>query len=274
MLSMSFTVRSVDAAFADALSWHLQPFRRDKPEQHAFPVDLFVQEEDQPRSPPPYSFFFATSFGMRHPYLPGVLEFALWRVNAGVQERVRDYLLLHAGAVKRDEAVVLLPAKMESGKSATVIALLEAGFSYLSDEFGAIDPISGLAYPVPKAIHVGEETLHLFPGLRERLRDRSGLNGRLNRRFIRPGDVGTDVGGTGVVRSIVFLSNDFGGPPRLLPVSSAQAVQEMAATSFNLFRYADRGVVLLSRIAKDAPAFRLEGGAPRERAALIEDRLG
>jgi hypothetical protein len=270
---MSFTIRSVDVSFADALAWHLEPFARDKPERHAFPVDMFVQEEDQDASPRPYSFFFATSFGMRHTYLPSIMEFALWRVNAGVQEIVRDHLLLHAGAVQRDDGVVLLPARMDAGKSSTVIALLEAGFSYLSDEFGAIDPISGAAYPVPKTIHVDEETLDLFPGLADRLSDRSGMNGRLQQRFVRPADLGADVGAPGDIRSIVFLSPAFDGPPRLAPVTSAQAVEEMASTSFNLFRYEDRGVILLSRIAKGAPAFRLEGGTPRERAEILAERL-
>jgi hypothetical protein len=273
MLSMSFTVRSVDVGFADALDWHLQPFGRDKPEQHAFPVDLFIQEEDQNVSPPPYSFFFATSFGMTHTFLPSVLEYALWRVNAGIQQRVRDFLLLHAGAVKRDQTVVLLPAKMDSGKSSTVLGLLEAGFSYLSDEFAALDPISGAAYPVPKTIHVDAGTLDLFPGLEDRLRDRDGMNAKLNQRFVRPVDVDASAGGAGPVGSIVFLGQEFDGPPRLVPVPAAKAVEEMAATSFNLFRYEDRGVVLLARIAKEAPAFRLEGGSPRERAAVLAERL-
>jgi hypothetical protein len=273
MLSMSFTVRSVNVPFADALDWHLEPFRRTNPEQNAFPVDLFVQEEDLPVSPSPYSFFFATSFGKRHPYLPGVLEYALWRVNAGIQERVRDFLLLHAGAVMRGDSVVLLPAKMDSGKSSTVVGMLEAGFTYLSDEFGALDPISGMAYPAPKTIHIDAETLTFFPGLGDRLKDREGMNEKLNQRFVRPVDLGTGVGGPGAVRSIVFLSPVFDGPPRLVPVSAAQAVEGMAATSFNLFRYEERGVILLSRIAKEAAAFRLEGGTPRERAALMAEKL-
>jgi hypothetical protein len=273
MLSMSFTVRSVDAAFADALAWHLEPFKRATPEQHAFPADMFVREEDEGADPVPYSFFFATSFGIRHANLPDVLRFALWRVNAGVQERVRDYLLLHAGAVARDGGVVLLPAKMESGKSSTVVALLESGFSYLSDEFGAIDPISNQAYPVPKTIHLDWETVKLFPGLADRLRDKEGMNRDLAQRFVRPEDVGAGTSGPGPVRSIVFITSEFEGPPRLTPVSSAQAVEDMAATSFNLFRYGERGVILLSRIAKEAPAFRLEGGTPQQRAELLGERL-
>lgn len=273
MLSMAFTVRSVDAAFADALAWHLEPFRRDRPEPNSFPVDMFVREEDQGVDPPPYSFFFATSFGIRHQFIVDVLRFALWRINAGVQERVRDYLLLHAGAVARNGGVTLLPAKMDSGKSSTVVALLESGFSYLSDEFGAIDPVSARAFPVPKTVTMGWETLQLFPGLQERLRDREGMNGELPQRFVRPADLGTDTAPAGPVTSIVFPAPEFDGPPRLTPVSSAQAVEEMAATSFNLYRYAGRGVVLMSRVAKEAPAFTLRGGTPRERAELIAEQL-
>jgi hypothetical protein len=162
---------------------------------------------------------------------------------------------------------------MDSGKSSTVIGLLEAGFSYLSDEFGALDPISGAVYPVPKTIHIDAHTLGLFPGLEERLRDRGGMNSRLNQRFVRAEDVEANAGEAGPVGSIVFLSPEFDGPPRLVPLPTAQAVEEMAATSFNLFRYEDRGVVLLARIAKEAPAFRLEGGSPHERAALLAERL-
>jgi hypothetical protein len=47
----------------------------------------------------------------------------------------------------------------------------------------------------------------------------------------------------------------------------------MAESSFNLYRYGERGVVLLSRIAAGAPAFELRGGTPADRADLISDRL-
>ena len=75
------------------------------------------------------------------------------------------------------------------------------------------------------------------------------------------------------VRAIVVPVAEFDGPPRLERLSSAAAVETMAASSFNLFRYGERGVVLLSRIAKDAEAFHLIGGTPRERGALLQERF-
>jgi hypothetical protein len=47
----------------------------------------------------------------------------------------------------------------------------------------------------------------------------------------------------------------------------------MARSSFNLFRYKDRGTVVLGRVAQGADAFYLEGGTPRERAAFLVEQL-
>jgi hypothetical protein len=274
VLSMAFTVRSVDAEFSAAMRWHLDPFRREVGDQHAFPVDVFIQEEDRQLRPSVYSSFFATSPGIRHASLLDHLQHLLWAVNDGVGKRVRDFLLLHAGAVGSDGGAILLPAKMDSGKSTTVVAMLETGFAYLSDEFGAVDPITGHLYPAAKRIAVGWETLAHLPGLEERLRDRSVDGFALPQRFIRPEDVGSSVSPPLPVRAIIVPVADFDGPPRLEPLSSAAAVETMAGSSFNLFRYGDRGVVLLSRLAREAEAFRLLGGTPRERGGLLKERFG
>jgi hypothetical protein len=90
---------------------------------------------------------------------------------------------------------------------------------------------------------------------------------------VRPEDVEAEVAGPTPVGWIVFPSDDFEGQARLEPVSKAGSVEAMAANSFNLYRYGDRGVVLLSRIAKDAEAFELVGGSIQDRVDLIVDRL-
>jgi hypothetical protein len=160
---------------------------------------------------------------------------------------------------------------MESGKSSLVLALLQHGFQYLSDEFGAIDPVTMNAYPVPKRISLGWQSLSLFPGLEDRLSDRAGLNRSVPTRFVRPEDVGSTEGADGEVAWLVFPTPMFEGPARLVPMTSAQAVKAMAECSFNLFRYQERGVILLSRIAQGARAYRLEGGTPQARAELIAE---
>lgn len=270
---MAFTLRSADAAFAEAMRWHLEPFQLAQQVPSMFPLDLFIEEEDRQAASPPYSLFLATSFAFKHPSLIDVLQHGLWAINQAVQKRVRDYLLLHAGAVARDGKVGFLPAAMESGKSSLVLALLQLGFEYLSDEFGAIDPVTGYAYPVPKRLSLGWHSLSLFPGLEDRLADRDGLNSSVPTRFVRPEDVGSTEASSGGVEWLVFPTPVFDSPARLVPISSAEAVKAMAECSFNLYRYQERGVILLSRIAQGASAYRLEGGTPQARAELIASAL-
>ena len=153
------------------------------------------------------------------------------------------------------------------------LGLLEKRFSYLSDDLAAIDSVTERAYPFPKRIKLIPDALGSFPGLEERLEDRKFVPFRLWERFARPEDVGAQVADPASIRWLVFPTTDFDGPPRLLPMSKAVSVKEMAANCFNLYRYGERGVVLLTRIAQEAQAFRLEGGSLRERVDLLTDRL-
>jgi hypothetical protein len=264
----------VEPRFAEAMRWHLAPFRREGGDQHAFPVDLFVQQEDLGGEPPLFSSFFASEPGMRHAALSSHVQHLLWAINHAVGDRVRDHLLLHAGSVAIGGGGILLPATAGSGKSSTVLGMLEAGFSYLSDEFGAIDPVSGSLYPVAKRIVIGWEAMKHFPGLEERLQDPSDPDLSLPQRFVRPEDVDAPTSSVVAPRAIVVPIGDFEGSPRLEPLTAAAAVETMAASSFNLFRYGERGVVLLARVAQQAPAFRLVGGTPRDRGALLRERFG
>jgi hypothetical protein len=198
---------------------------------------------------------------------------ALWDVHGIVPRATRDFLDLHAGSLSREGHGLLLPASQDVGKSTLSVALMAVGFEYLSDEVAAIDPITGKVYPFPKKVQLEAETMRFFPGLAERLDDRSGLTGRLLARFIAPDDVGARVGQPARPKWIVFLDPDRSGPPRLEPVARAAAVERMAENCSNLYRYGDRGVVLLSRVAQDADAFTLSGGNPTERAELLAERL-
>lgn len=270
LLSVDVNVRSCDEEVSARLRWHLEPFLHRKHEAGALMVDLYPLEAsdrhdrwyawhlqgDEPRSGP----------------MQDLLNHAVWQMHALVPQRAGDFLFLHAGAVVRDGAAMLLPAVRDAGKSTTVAGLLEAGFSYLSDELGAIDPITVRAYPFPKRISLDDASLRFFPGLSERLSDREGVGRWLYQRYVRPEDLGSTTAPATRITSIVFLAPEHEGPPRLEPVSQAEAVHEMAAQCFNLYRYEGRGVILLSRIASEARAYRLSGGTPQERAALLADR--
>jgi hypothetical protein len=261
------TVRTTEPAWAEALAWHLEPFRVREPGDRDLEFWLYRPEEKDD------AYRYQGSEILDWEALSPALLHALWDIHAIVPKVTRDFLDLHAASVSRNGHGVLLPASPDVGKSTLTVALRTVGFDYLSDEIAAVDPVTDLVYPFPKRVQLEPEALEFFPGLAERLDDRQGLSGRLRARFIRPEDVGAKVSPPVRPRWIVFLEEDRSGSPRLEPVSRAAAVERMAENSSNLYRYGERGVILLSRLAQNAEAFSLSGGNPSERADLLSERL-
>jgi hypothetical protein len=264
-------VRSIDAELTDALRWHLEPFWITDRERGSIPVTI---------NPSPDERALYRYNGSQRADLStatGTLRYAIRDLNGMAPRWSRDFLSIHAAVVGEDDSAVVLPGEMETGKSTTTAALLEQGFEYLSDEAASIDPVTGRVFPFPKRIWLHRDALRFFPGLEERLGDGEGLNGELLGRYperhVRPEDLGSQVGSPSPARWIVFLEADRGGPPRLEPFPKAEAVERMAHNSFNLYRYADRGVVLLSRVVEGAETLRLSGGTPKERAEAIRERV-
>jgi hypothetical protein len=200
-----------------------------------------------------------------------LLRLAISDIYQFVGHTTSDYLLLHAGSVARAGNALLLPAEPDAGKSTLVAALLSSGFEYLSDEFGAIDPITGRAHPVQKRIALDQDALRFFPGLDRRLTDQVGLSETLFQRYVRPEDVSAQVAQPARTRWVVFPSADWEGRPRLRPLTKAATAQKMAEKGFNLYRLGEEGVLLLTEVAGEADSFALDGGTPVERASLLSE---
>jgi hypothetical protein len=257
---------------AEALRWHLEPFRRLQPDPGAIDAMVYVAEEDE--ASPQLSYFRGQEKLFSHPDPQRLFRYAVWDIHYTASQFVRSFLALHAGAVSMGGQGLLLPAPQETGKSTIVAALLQRGFDYLSDEVGALDPVTRRMYPFPKFLYLAPEAVDLFPGLEPRLQDRNGRARSSLDRTVRPSDLGASVAGPVPVRWLVFMSRDREGPARLTEVPRAVAVEQMAKNAFNLYRYADRGVVLLARVSEAAETYRLGGGTALERADLLSERFG
>jgi hypothetical protein len=266
-------VRSTHAGLADDLRWYLAPFRRPRYEEGAFSVQVYVTEEDEGENPPPYSLFIANERKARLPSVDYLLKSAKEKINHFTFENVRAFLALHAGSVATREGALLLPAPPDTGKTTMVAALIEQGFAYLSDEVGAIDPVTTKVYPFPRRLDLDPKQLELFPNVADRVREIRGRQGQPVGGTLTPEDLDAEVSGPAPPRYLVFMAADREGPPRLTPIRAAEAVERMAANCFNLYRYEERGVILLTRVAKNAEAFRLDGGTARERTSLLTERF-
>lgn len=73
-----------------------------------------------------------------------------WGCNWFLGQRLNDCLLLHAGVLEKNGHAIVLPAIPGSGKSTLTAALALRGWRLLSDEFGALDPATGVFRPILK----------------------------------------------------------------------------------------------------------------------------
>lgn len=73
-------------------------------------------------------------------------------LTIALQLQRADLFFLHAAVLALDDRAVVLSAPSGTGKSTLALALLEAGFDYLSDELAPIDLQSLTVHPFPHAL--------------------------------------------------------------------------------------------------------------------------
>ena len=83
----------------------------------------------------------------------------------------RDFLFVHAGVVQWKGRAVVVPGRTETGKSSLVMALVNAGGAYFSDEYAVLDR-EGRVHAYPKALSERRE------GGRPRLHSAKALGGQ------------------------------------------------------------------------------------------------
>lgn len=164
-----------------------------------------------------------------------------------------DLLFIHSAVVEFEGAAMLLVAPSGTGKSTTTWALLNNGFSYLSDELAPIDLTTMTIHPYPHAINLKarppmydlpdgclftSQTIHV-PSTKYS-----------NSIQFKPA----------VLKAIVFLEyNQTLSEPEISRVSTAQASAKLYANSLNILAHSssDYGMMAAIKIASEAQNFQL-----------------
>ncbi len=68
----------------------------------------------------------------------------------------RDFLFVHAGVVGWKGRAIVVPGRTETGKSSLILALVQAGGEYFSDEYAVLDG-EGRVHPYPKPLSQRQE---------------------------------------------------------------------------------------------------------------------
>ena len=148
-----------------------------------------------------------------------------WHLNQRVMLETRSHLVVHAGAASLGDRAVVLPGDPDAGKSTLTVALVSAGFAYLSDEAAAVDLATGLVCPYPRAIALERGRGPCFRTGATNCRatpHRGSLVG-----FARSNPARL-VGRPCPARAVVFPHLEPGTPAELTPISRAESVRRLA----------------------------------------------
>lgn len=198
---------------------------------------------------------------------PAAIRTLLWYLNQVALETAH-YAVLHAGAVSQDRRAVILPARMDAGKSTLVAALVDQGFDYLSDEFAPIHLADGTLVPYrgPLGLDPGSFPLfpHLKPQLAEEFEDLSHWHVLV--------DPKAQVGSAPMVpHAVVFPSYRQGAPCSLTRLAPTEAVHLAADQALNLFDLGRPAFHALSELVRAAPAYELVFGELADACAAVGD---
>lgn len=176
------------------------------------------------------------------------------RLNRLVLDHEPDRLHLHAGAVTRGDATVLVVGSSHAGKSTLVAKLVEKGWSYLSDEQIGVTPDGRLvAFPRPITLRVGSWSL-FDEALFSRKPEHS-----LDRMEIAPSQLGTVYRGGPLAPTLIVCPDVSILEPMVQALPVAESVSRLLAESLDLERSGESGLQSMVEIATQAPSFEVLG---------------
>lgn len=175
-----------------------------------------------------------------------------------------DLLFLHAAVLELDGRCLALCGPSGAGKSTTTFALLNHGFSYLSDELAPIDVARGVVHPYAHAL-----CLKSAPPLPYRLPSAAiNVGATLHvpvaalpgRRTLQPAPLA----------ALVFLGSrgSLRATP-LTPLSAASASARVLSCTLNALAHPHAGLDAAVAIASGVPAFELDAGDLRAAAEVL-----
>lgn len=184
------------------------------------------------------------------------LQYLFRHINVESCWQTGDLLLIHAGAaVTRHGEGVVLPGASGSGKTTLVAGLLRSGFAYLSDEAGAIDPVTRRLFPYQRTLCLKEGTFELFSEFEGRAGTLPPLRGEW---YVRPETLGPAPSAEPChVRYVIAPRYKKGSDVQLASISRAEAVAVLWDALWNRATYGERALHLLTEVMTGADGFRM-----------------
>lgn len=201
-----------------------------------------------------------------HETLWGVTDALRYGMLELCEARLQTFVTLHAAAVARDGELILLAGESGAGKTTLTLALLDAGWTYLSDDLAPVSVTTGLVHPFPKPLGVKDAPAW------ERVRDAFGSVALPppTGSFLLPATRWGVASEPLPVSALLFPKY---GPDAALEVEPLSAARAAALASAYLRRLDPSTVALLKQLCEGATCARLTYSSTADAFAAIEDVL-
>jgi hypothetical protein len=185
-------------------------------------------------------------------------------LTLALQRRRPDLFFLHAAAVALRDRVAVLAAPPGTGKSTLAMALLDRGFTYLSDELAPIDITSLLVCPYPHAVCLKSHPVRVPQGALA-----------VGRRFhVSPGLLAAAIADEPLpVAAFVFLRRGPGSEALSRRLRAAAGATHLLANTLNALAHKRDGLAVAADLAQRVPSFEMDTSSLRAACAEVETIL-
>lgn len=88
-----------------------------------------------------------------------------WGLNWCIANKAHQYLIFHAAIIEKEGRAILMPGVPGAGKSTFCTALVQNGWSLMSDELALLGVPDGKVHPLPKPISLKNESIKVVNSL-------------------------------------------------------------------------------------------------------------
>jgi HprK-related kinase A len=212
------------------------------------------------------------------PFLPLAASqaFAMleWGLNWCVSSHCHQYLIVHAAAVERYGAALVLPGPPGSGKSTLCAGLVSRGWRLLSDELTLLEFPTGSIVPLPRPVSLKNASIEAIrqfsPGATLGPPVHDTVKGSVAH-MKPPTESVHRATEAARPRWIALPRYERGATAQLTVLSKARTFMHLADNAFNYDVHGRRGFELLAQVISGSDCFEFRYGALEDAVAVFDD---
>ncbi len=192
-----------------------------------------------------------------------------WMITCNALSHLHEFFQLHAGAVVKDEKIILLPANHGQGKTTLTLSLIKDHYRCLSDDIVLIDPETIGIVPFPRNFLIKDKSINELAG--------SHLIDKKNGYYCKSEDIlyynpypeNKPSTKNAKPYAIIELKHGRRFNSELRPVSKSEMCIKLLKQSFNIHNYKRDGVTILAKLVRESKCYSLKTNSVEDAVRLV-----